>query len=197
MSQIFAPYGFRPVSVLGQEYNTNGFSEYPLTTDNGVAIAVGDPVALIAGSITTSLANPAAGSISINTPVGIAWGFTYVDSMGKVWETPYLPASAVVGLGFKSITVKVVDDPNATMYLCPNAPSPLPATALGSNAGFTNYGVSGTKTQSTIALDVASLALGGTLPLRVLRIDRPEDAYPDVLVKWNWGTHGYQQGGSH
>lgn len=198
MSQIYAPYGFRPVGILGQEYNTNGFSEYPLTSDNpATAISVGDPVAIVNGSVAPVTAAAAAGTLSANTPLGICWGFTYIDSMGKIWEAPFLPAAALSAGALKSITVKVVDDPNALMYLCPNAPAPLPVTAIGMNAGYANFGVNGLKTNSTIALDVASIAATATLPLRIVRIDRPEDAYPDVVVKWNFGAHYYQTGAAH
>jgi hypothetical protein len=192
MSQIYAPYGFRPVGVLGQEYNTNGFSEYPLITDNATAITVGDPVALIGGSITPTIAVPTA-TLGVNTPVGIAWGFTYIDAMGKIWETVYLPATSLSALGFTKVMVKLVDDDRALMYVSPNGA--LPANCVGLNAGYANFGT--TKTQSTIALDVASVGTGATLPLRIIRIDRPDDAFPDVVVKWNAGFHGYQIAGSH
>lgn len=191
MSQIFAPYGFRPVSVLGQEYNTNGISEYPVTTDPSADITVGDPVALIGGSVTAITATPTS-TMGANTPVGIFWGCTYIDSMGKIWEAPYLPRTAISALGFTRVTAKVIDDDRATMYLCPNGT--LPANPIGKNAGITNFGT--TKTQSTIALDIASVATAATLAVRILRIDRVDDPYPDVLVKWNFGVHAFTQGGA-
>lgn len=196
MSQVYAPYGFRPVSVLGQEYNTGGFSEYKLDVDNGTAISVGDPVGLAGGSVTPVTAAPT-NALSANTPVGIAWGFTFIDNMGKIYETQYLPAASISTLGYQKIKVKVVDDERALMALCPNAPGPLAATIIGQNCSFTNFGTNGVKTNSTIALDVSSVGTGVTLPLRILRIDREDDLYPDVIVKWNFGVHYYQIGTGH
>jgi hypothetical protein len=185
MSQLASPYGFRPVGVLGQEYNTNGFSEYPLITNSAAAITVGDPVAFVAGSVAPVVAAPAAGTLSANSPIGIAWGFTYIDAMGKIWETPYLPANSISNLGFTKVTAKIIDDPDALMYIQPNGT--LPTITIGKNATFTNFGT--TKTQSTISLDAASIANSATLPLRILRVDNLGDPFPDVVVIFTWGAH--------
>ncbi len=188
MSQLASPYGFRPIGVLGQEVNTNGFSEFPLSTNNTAAITVGDPVAFVAGSVTAVVAAPAAGTLSVNSPIGIAWGFTYVDASGRIWEAPYLPVNSVSALGFTRVTVKVIDDPDALMYIQPDGT--LPTISLGRNATFGNFGT--TKTQSTISLAVASVATTATLPLQIHRIDNPGDPFPDVVVAWNWGAHAYR-----
>lgn len=193
--QVAGPYGFRPIGILGGEYNTNAVSEYPLTVNNALAISVGDPVAFIAGSIAASN-NAPANVLSANTPVGIAWGFSYVDSMGKFWETPYLPAGAVTSLAYTQILVKVVNDPGALMYIQPLGPLPTATPVLGQNVSYKNWGSSGQKNMSTIGLDQTSIAVAATLPLRIIRIDNPADNYPDVVVVWNFGVHAYQIGGT-
>jgi hypothetical protein len=90
--------------------------------------------------------------------------------------------------------VKVIDDPNALMKIQPNNPSI--AFLIGQNCSYTGFGTNGNKNNSTIALDTASLANTGTLALRIVRIDNPDDLFPDVIVKWNFGVHYYQQGTS-
>ena len=52
---VQAPYGMVQIGILGQGYNTSGFTQYPLGSNNTSAIYTGQPVHFGSG-VTTAIA---------------------------------------------------------------------------------------------------------------------------------------------
>jgi len=69
--------------------------------------------------------------------------------------------------------------------------------AVGKNAALGNFGGNTLTGNSTINLVVGtnggSLANTGTLAMRIVDFDENSalDAYPDIIVKFNFGVHSY------
>jgi hypothetical protein len=178
---------------------------YPLTTNNSVAIAVGDPVALVGGSIVPLTANPVSGTLSANTPIGVFMGVDYVDLNGKrpFVEAQYLPANAVSSLGYTNIMVHVHDDHGARYELQANGT--VAATYLGANVNMGQFNsadaVNGT---SRVYADSTTLdqSSGSTKALRIVGFGKTQDnaagdTYTKLIVKWNAGVHAFTFAGAH
>jgi len=109
----FQPFGLRPSRSQGSGYNSTGTTSYRAVNNVPTALFRGDPVALVAGTVTL-----AAGT----TPVlGVFWGASWWDpSSGYRRDTKYLPAgTSSAGLieGDGRPLVYVVDAENRTFTI--------------------------------------------------------------------------------
>jgi hypothetical protein len=176
---------------------------YPLTSNNTNAMGVGDVVALVAGSITLPAANAAAGTVGANTPIGVAVGFQYTDSVGRrpFVNSQVLPAGAITTLLYTNVFVEVADAPAGRFLVQANGPVSNAQVGLNVDlGGFASADL--TARTSRIFAVAADIATTNTLPLRILAIDKDltnvaGDAFTKIWVSWNANTHSFSQAGSH
>ncbi len=203
MSLVYQPTGLRLAGSRASEPWHGATTLYPLTTNNTVAIAVGDQVALIGGSIVACTANAAAGTLSANTPIGVALGFQYTDNVNRRYfvNSQILAANAISSLLYTNVQVLVADSPNERFVVQANGP--ITAADLGLNidlGGFNSADlVNRTSRVYAVAADAATTA---TLPLRIVGFDHdpsnvPGDAYTKIWVSWNAGVQGFGIAGTH
>ena len=200
MAKTASPYGLRPVNQIGGQPFTSGTREYKLSTNNTVAIYTGDIIQL------TNAGNPQplAATITAGTTagvVGVCVGVRYVNPTTKqsMWGQ-YLPANAITG-GFTDVYVMVCDDPNTIFQVQGSAAFGTLTNgangAIGKNAALGNFGGNTTTGLSTVNAVVGtnggSLANTATLAVRIVGVvaGTEEDAFPELLVKFNGAAHSY------
>ena len=195
MASTATPYGLRAVNELGglpyagstrtflidpAGYNTNIF--------NGSIVAVNTSGYL---EIVTTVGS-SAGSIFPAGTVGVFVGCSFVNAQGQTMYSQYYPANTT-GV----VQAMVIDDDRTVFQV--QAAGTLAQTALGMNAILN--AVQSTSTGSTqngnsntaISVSVASTA---TYALKIVGFVQGPfstvgDAYTDVLVKFNVGSHAY------
>lgn len=199
MAATASPYGLRAVNELGglpyagstrsflidpAGYNTNIF--------NGSIVAVNTSGYL---EIVTTVGS-SSGNIFPAGTVGVFVGCSFVNAQGQQMFSQYYPANTT-GV----VSALVIDDDRTVFQV--QAAGTLAQTALGMNAilqtaqststGSTQNGNSNT----AISISVASTATYG---LKIVDFVDKEgfstvgDAYTDVLVKFNIGSHAYNTG---
>ena len=201
MAATSTPYGLKPVNLIGgQAFNGGVIREFVLSTNNTVAMYNGDVIQLTsAGNPQPLAATPTAGTTA--GIVGVCVGVSYVDPNLKYQVfAQYLPANAITG-GYTNVTIHVCDDPDQLYQIQGSAAFGTltngAAGAIGKNAALGNFGGNATTGNSTVNLVVGanggSLASTATLAMRVVGVVAATagDAYPDLIVKFNQGTHSY------
>jgi hypothetical protein len=201
MAATSTPYGLKPVKLIGgQAFNGGVIREIVLSTNNTVAMYNGDVIQLTsAGNPQPLAATPTAGTTA--GIVGVCVGVSYVDPNLKYQVfAQYLPANAITG-GYTNVTIHVCDDPDQLWQIQGSAAFGTltngAAGAIGKNAALGNFGGSATTGNSTVNLVVGanggSLASTATLAMRVVDVvaATANDSYPDLIVKFNQGTHSY------
>jgi hypothetical protein len=130
------------------------------------------------------------------TPVGVFVGCTYTDpnSNQKVFKQ-YFPAATVAS----DIQAYVVDDYDALFKVAVvssgTTMSGVTQAAVGFNAALVDNTGSTFTGDSLVAIS-ATTATTNTLPVRI--VDVVSDtrnslgSYTEVIVKWNFGMHQYQ-----
>jgi hypothetical protein len=108
MANVDAPRGLVPVKMLGNKYETAGFSTYKVASGYASNIFNGTAVQLKADGTIELAVDAKSNSAKI---VGIAAGVNYTDSTGKpIWKN-YWPASTATQ-GAVDAEIKVYDDPD-------------------------------------------------------------------------------------
>jgi hypothetical protein len=136
---VSAPYGFRPVNLIGGQVFSGSTREYPIDYNYNTAIYYGDFVQLSSGFITI-LAN----TITSNVAVGVFLGCSYTDPVSKQKRfSQYYPGNVTAG----DIKAIVCDDPDtvfkAAVVTAAGTPTIASATQslVGANmAGNTSTG---------------------------------------------------------
>ena len=212
MSTVSAPYGLKPISLIGGQSFTGGtIREYLLTSNNTAPIYTGDLVQLgasTAGQPTVVTATPTTSSVGI---VGVCVGVRYqlsTQQLGYPLYAEYLPAGAV-NAGYTNIFIRVVEDPDQ-LYQVQSLGS-IGYGSIGKTAALANFtgGTSSTTGNSTSGNSVVAMAstAANTSALAVKIVDlvnssstfggnfpsNPGDAYTDCIVKLNFGVHSYYQ----
>lgn len=186
MSATALPYGMKPVRLIGGRVFAGSTRLIPITANYGTAIGFGDAVKLSSGLIVKDTGTVTA------TPVGIFMGCQYIDANTNqlTFKQNWIANNA--GTNPQAF---VCDDPFAEFQI--QADGAVTQAHLGQNASINQNAVSGVG-DSTNSLNSASLASTTTLPLRVTGFvvgpfSAIGDAFTDVLVMWNFGTHRYLQ----
>ena len=205
MSTVAAPYGLKPISLIGGQSFTGGtIREYLMTTNSSTAIFNGDLVALgvsAAGQPTALAATPTTSTVGL---VGVCVGVRYQlagQQLGYPLYAQYLPANAV-NSGYINIFIRVVEDPDQLYQV--QSQGSVGYGSIGKTVALANFGGSTTTGNSTVALSStisntsalackivdlvnSSSTFGGNFP------SNPGDAYTDCIVKLNFGVHSYYQ----
>jgi len=202
MASTLAPYGLRPINLLGGQAFAGSTRLYAIPASYAVSIQFGDPVIITnTGSTRGYLArfNATTTATTVTSTgggfgfVGVFVGCTYTDSTyGKVFRQTYTASNPAT-----DIQAYVVDDPDALFQI--QADNTLGQTALGCNAALiqTTAGSGGANTISGVALQASSIATTSTLPVRIVDFvnsttSQIGDAYTDVIVRIN--THFHRTG---
>lgn len=201
MASTLSPYGLKPVNLIGGQSYAGSTREVKLSTNNTAAIYNGDVVQLsAAGNPAALAATPTAGTTS--GIIGVCLGVRYVNPATKQPTfAQYLPANAITN-GYTDVFLVVADDPDLVFQIQGTAAFGTltngAAGAVGKNAalGFATAGSTATGNSGVnlvVGVNGASLALTATLAMRVVGVvaGTETDAYPELLVKFNQGTHSY------
>ena len=187
---IDKPYGLKPVNLIGGQVYAGSTRLMAIASGEGTSIFFGDAVKLSGGYITRDPAD------SAMTPVGVFMGCTYTDpnSNQKVFKQ-YFPAGTVAA----DIKAYVVDDYDALFKVAvvsgTTVISGVTQAAVGLNAALVDNSGSTITGDSAVAIS-ATTATNGALPVRIVDVV-PDTAnslgsYTEVIVKWNFGMHQYQ-----
>lgn len=189
---IDAPYGLKPVNLTGSQVFAGATRLIKIASGLASNIFTGDVVKLVNdGTVTIDTGTTTA------TPVGVFVGCTYTSpATNQKLFSQYWPSGTVASDAF----AYVVDDPDAVFKIAVVSGTTVIAgvgrTALGSNAALVQNAGSTATGNSKVALLSSSVATTNTLPLRILDVV-PEtatgaDTFVELLVKWNFGMHAYQ-----
>jgi hypothetical protein len=194
MATTAAPYGLRPVNLIGGLPYSGSTRLIKIASAYATNIFYGDIVSILAaGTIAKVTATGADGTTNAFPAgvVGVFMGCTYTDPNlnYKVFKQ-YWPASTVASDAF----AYVVDDPNVVFQA--QADATMAQSTLGSNVCVVQTAGSTTTGDSKVALSASSSNTSTFLPFRVVGfVDGPfsavGDTYTDCLVKFNTGIHSY------
>lgn len=201
MASVASPYGLKPVNLIGGQVFAGATREFKLSTNNSAAIFNGDVIQLTsAGNPQAISATPTAGTTA--GIVGVCMGVRYVNPSTKqsTWAQ-YLPANAITG-GYTDVYIIVADNPDAVFQIQGTAAFGTLTNgangAIGKNAAL-GFGTAGSTSTGNSGVNLVVGANGGslantaTLAMRIVGVvpGTETDAYPEILVKFNQGTHSY------
>ena len=196
MATSAAPYGFRPIGLLGSGSWSDSIRHISIASGYNTQIFYGDAVKIV----NTGTIEKDAGTTTM-TPCGIFVGCKYTDpntsqlTFAQQWTADLVAADAYA---------YVVDDPNVVFQV--QGSGTLAQTSLGNNIGVTQTAGSTAIGTSKNSATIGTLAATKTLPLRIIGfVDGPNsavgDAFTDIICKWNsggdatgasWASHQYQ-----
>lgn len=183
MSNTAAPYGLRPVNLIGGQPYAGSTRLIKIASGYAANLFFGQPVTIsadgvvVAATVTTTV--PATGV------VGVFVGCTYTDpNLNIPVYKQYWPTGTVASDAF----AYVVDDPDVVFQV--QADDTVPQTALGANISLNASSGSTFTGNSTTSADVAGIGQTAALPLRIVGfVNGPDsavgDAFTDILVKFN------------
>lgn len=196
MSTVQAPYGLRPINLIGGQSFTGGtIRKYAMTTNSATGIFFGDVVQIADGQPSALTATPTTSSVGV---VGVCVGVQYTDPTLKYSQwAQFLPANAVSS-GYTNIYVSVIDDPDQLYQV--QADGSVTAADIGNNAALGNFGNGSVTTGNSKVNVSATTANTSTLAVRIVDLvdgaptfSTPGDAFTDCIVKFNFGVHSYYQ----
>ena len=189
---VSAPYGLKPVNLIGGQVFAGATRQFPIASAYAANVFNGDVVKLISdGTIEKDTGTATA------TPVGVFVGCSYTSpALGYILYSQYYPTGTVAS----DIVAYVVDDPDTLFKVAVTAAgsstmATVARTAVGNNSVLIQTAGSTATGDSKVSVS-ATTATTNTQPMRIIDVV-PEtatatDAFPEVIVKWNWGMHQYQ-----
>lgn len=196
MATVQAPYGLRPINLIGGQSFTGGtIRKYVMTVNSATGIFFGDVVKIADGEPSALTTTP---TTSTKGVVGVAVGVTYTDPTLKYTQfAQYLPANAV-NAGYTNILISVIDDPDQLYQV--QADGIVTRAEIGNNSALGNFSNGSTTTGNSKVNISATTANTSTLAVRIVDLvdgaptfSTPGDAYTDCIVKFNFGVHSYYQ----
>ena len=204
MSAQYQPTGMQMQGKRNNDVYSGELTKYPLTTNNTVLICKGDTVALVGGSIVPCTANAVAGTLSANSPHGVALGFSYMSVSRGLVFSQHLSPNAITSGDISQVFVYVADNQFARFTVQANGP--VVAADLGATIDLGGFGA-GVATPygiSRIFADVTTINTGGgsTRSLRIVGFDETVgnvagDAFTQLLVSWNANVYDWSFEGAH
>jgi hypothetical protein len=195
MATTSAPYGLRPINLIGGQSFAGSTRQLKIASGYAANIFFGDIVAIaVDGTIVkvTTLGTDAS-QFPAGT-VGVFLGASYTSpSLGYFLQGQYWPTGTVSA----DATAYVCDDPDTLFQI--QADAAVTQTMLGSNFGVNQTAGSTTTGDSKVSLDVGTRGTGATIGLRLVDfVNGPfssvGDAFTDCIVKFNFGIHTYYNG---
>ena len=182
MASTAAPYGLRPVNLIGGQPYAGSTRMMKIANAYAANIFYGQPVAINSSGVI--VAETGTTAVATNGVVGVFVGCTYTDPnlKYKVFRQ-YWPTGTVA----TDAEAYVVDDPDVVMQA--QAGGSITQADIGANIALGTSSGSTSTGNSTTPLG-SSAATTATLPLRIVGfVDGPDsavgDAFTDILVKWN------------
>jgi hypothetical protein len=195
MATVSAPYGLRPINLIGGQQFAGSTRQIKIASGYAANIFFGDIVAIHTDGtivkVTTLGTN--ADPFPAGT-VGVFLGCAYTSpSLGYFLNSQYWPTGTVAS----DAMAYICDDPDTLFQI--QADAAVTQTMLGSNFGVNQTAGSTTTGDSKISLDVATRATTNTVALRLVDfVNGPfstvGDAFTDCIVKFNFGIHTYYNG---
>jgi hypothetical protein len=185
---VDGPYGLVPIGLVGERYNTGGFTQKGIASEYATTIFQGDIVKGVGGGTVEKDTGTTAA-----TPNGIFIGCSFTDaSMGPRYQN-YWPASQVA----TDAKAFIVDDPNILFKIAITSSgvviSSLAITDIGANLQITQTAGDTINGVSRVSADDTS-ATTNTFPVRVISlVEETRNAaggYTEAICKWNAG-HQY------
>lgn len=197
MASVAAPYGLKPVNLIGGQPYAGSTRTY-LIDPAGTASNIynGSPVYINANGYLAVATATGADATTNGFPtgtantgiVGVFVGCSYVNAQGQQIWSQYYP-TGVTGV----ITASVVDDYDAVFQV--QSAGSVSQNAVGANVFFSTGAVatgSTTTGNSTASVVAGASAVTTTAAFRVIGfVSTPGDAATDILVKINPGYHTY------
>lgn len=177
----FQHYGYLPGGAVDYQ-----LSKYQIQSSYATKIWFGDPVIK---SATSQYIRPATASTAGTAIVGIFQGCQYTPTGGVPTWSPYWPASQQA-----DATAYVIDAPNA-LFKVATLLTPVPATAIGNNIGFST-GAGGTAVGagfSTFTVDQASINSSAIAQFRIVALYPGVGNGSDATTNYNWVIVGFNQ----
>jgi len=192
MASVAAPYGLRPVNLIGGQVFAGSTRQIAIASGYATNIFYGDIVAVNSSGVVVKVTTlGTAASQFGNGVIGVFLGCTYTDPNLKYKvNKQYWPTGTVAS----DAQAYICDDPDTVFQAQANGS--VAQTALGNNIGVVQTTGSTTTGDSAIALDTTTINTTSTIGLRIVDfVNGPfssvGDAYTDVLVKFNFGQHSY------
>ena len=221
MAKIASPFGLRPISLIGsQKFNGGGIREYPLTANNTYAFFNGDMVTTTAGvpapytAAVTGLVGVCVG-VRYQLAAGNSLGYPlyaqylpanaitagYTNIFIRVAEDP----DQLFLVQSDGTTFTGMSNPIAFAYGTPvlpiglNAQLKVASSTADANRGSTVTGnalwslaaSSASASTATYAVRIVDFLNSNQTVPGAANYESVNDAYPEVIVKFNHGVHSY------
>ena len=197
---VSAPYGFRPVNLLGGQVFAGSTRQIPIESGWGTAIFFGDVVLMSASGCVVG------GGTTVNTTTtvqvaGVFMGCSYINSAGQRIYAQYYPA-ATTGTPdtANSIQAYVADDPDLVMKVaCVSSGTTVAQAArsamVGGNAQLVNN-VGSTTTGDSAQAILNAAGTTSTYTFKVVDVvpdtSPASGSFVEFLVTWTQGVHIYR-----
>ncbi len=205
---INAPYGLKPVNLLGGQVFSGSTRQIPIESGWGTSIFFGDVVLMSASGCVVGGAAVVSSSTTVQV-AGVFMGCNYINTQGQRVYSQYFPSGTTGTVDSTGgIYAIVADDPDLVMKVaCVTAATPT-VIAQGTRANMVggtvalinNVGsaVTGDSAQAVLNTSVTTT----TLAFKI--VDVVPDTYPvtlsgpttgsfcEVLVTWTSGVHIYR-----
>ena len=189
---VDAPYGLKPINLVGGQVFAGATRQIPIASGYATNLLNGYVVKLASdGTLEKDAGTTTA------TPVGVFLGCRYTDpNLGYELYSQYYPANTVAS----DIVAYVADDPDQLFKVAVVSGTTVIAgvgrTVVGNNVALVQNAGSTATGNSKVAVLSSSAATTNTLPIRVIDVvpdtKTGADTYVELIVKWNWGMHQYQ-----
>jgi hypothetical protein len=189
---VDAPYGLKPINLVGGQVFAGATRQIPVASGYNTNILNGDLVKLVAaGTLEKDAGTTTA------TPVGVFLGCRYTDpNLGYELYSQHYPANTVAS----DIVAYVADDPDQLYKVAVVSGTTVIAgvgrTVVGNNVSLVQNTGSTATGNSKVAVLSTSAATTNTLPIRVIDVvaetSTAADTYVELVVKFNFGMHQYQ-----
>jgi hypothetical protein len=189
---VSGPYGLKPVNLIGGQVFAGATRQIPIASAYNTNLLNGDLVKIVSsGTLEKDAGTTTA------TPVGVFLGCRYTDpNLGYELYSQYFPANTVAD----DIVAYVADDPDQLYKVAVVSGTTVIAgvgrTVVGNNMSLVQNAGSTQSGNSKVAVLSSSAATTNTLPIRVIDVvtetASAADTYVELIVKFNWGMHQYQ-----
>jgi hypothetical protein len=189
---VSGPYGLKPVNLIGGQVFAGATRQIPIASAYDTNLLNGDLVKIVSsGTLEKDAGTTTA------TPVGVFLGCRYTDpNLGYELYSQYFPANTVAS----DIVAYVADDPDQLYKVAVVSGTTVIAgvgrTVVGNNMSLVQNAGSTQSGNSKVAVLSSSAATTNSLPIRVIDVvtetASAADTYVELIVKFNWGMHQYQ-----
>ena len=196
MATTAAPYGLKPVNLIGGQPFAGSTRQLKIASGYASDIFNGSVVSIVAAG-TVEIVNEVGSNADafVAGTVGVFVGCTYTDPNTKQkLFSQYWPSGTVAS----DAMAYVVDDYDCVFQI--QADDTLAQSALGINIPVVNPTAGSTVTgNSTMAADASAIAVTDTVAFKIIDFvnsttSEVGDTYTDVLVKFNPKSHAYSNG---